>query len=236
MAGRGVMDEVPIIQNDRIKMLINGKWQPLIYPINRDRTFSGRSLVESFADAYQKEHNVDVGLIPCADGGTSISKWQDGEVLFDNAVFQASLAKRSSQIVGILWHQGENDCEDSLYPFYEERLLKMIKDLRAKLSLNDVPFIMGELGSFLSEREITPWLKNYPIINKILAKVAKENHMIGLVSAKDLKGKPDNLHFSTTALMEFGIRYYNEFKKLEKYIKADNSKKEVQEESEFSRL
>ena len=40
---------------------------------------------------YAKYFNEKVGLIPCADGGTSISEWLPGEVLFDNAKNQAKL-------------------------------------------------------------------------------------------------------------------------------------------------
>ena len=54
--------------------------------------------------------HVDVGLICCADGGTEPDQWQPGEPLFDHAVYQAKLAMRSSQITGVLWHQGESDC------------------------------------------------------------------------------------------------------------------------------
>ena len=60
-------------------------------------------------DEYAKYFNEYVGLIPCADGGTKLSQWMPGEILYDNAVNNAKLAQRTSEIVGILWHQGEND-------------------------------------------------------------------------------------------------------------------------------
>ena len=106
MAGRGFKEEVEKIRNSRLKVLRNGRWQNMYVPVNPDRPFSGVSLAESFADAYAKEHNVDVGLIPCADGGTSLDQWQVDGLLFSNAVYQAELASRTSTIAGILWHQG----------------------------------------------------------------------------------------------------------------------------------
>ncbi|MBQ2401175.1 MAG: hypothetical protein II311_04070, partial [Lachnospiraceae bacterium] len=33
-----------------------------------------------------------------------------GELLYDHAVMQSKLAQRTSEIAGILWHQGESDC------------------------------------------------------------------------------------------------------------------------------
>ena len=39
--------------------------------------------------------------------------------------------------------------------------------------------------------------------------------MTGFASAKGLGANPDNLHFSAPALREFGLRYYEQFLKLE---------------------
>lgn len=49
MAGRGFINEVPMICNERIQMLRNGKWQMMTEPINYDRPISGVSLAGSFA-------------------------------------------------------------------------------------------------------------------------------------------------------------------------------------------
>lgn len=65
MAGRGFFDEVQPINNERLKVLRNGRWQNMFSPVNPDRPFSGVCLAESFADIYSKEKDVDVGIIPC---------------------------------------------------------------------------------------------------------------------------------------------------------------------------
>ena len=114
MAGRGFFDDAePIDTNgDKIFVLRNGRWQVAFRPVNPDRRFSGTCLAESFAKAYSVDHpEVNVGLIPCADGGTTLEQWREGGLLFDNAVACARLAMRSSRLTGILWHQGESDCE-----------------------------------------------------------------------------------------------------------------------------
>ena len=72
MAGRGLLDEAETIDTAHIKILRNGRWQPMFRPINPDRPFSGVNLAESFAEQYAQTYGVDVGLIPCADGGTSL--------------------------------------------------------------------------------------------------------------------------------------------------------------------
>ncbi len=193
----------------------NGRWRPLYTPVNPDRASSGINLTESFADLYSREKSVDVGIIPCADGGTSLDQWVEGGLLFDHACYMAELASRTSTIVAVLWHQGESDCHDHLYHDYEKKLTKIIDAFRERLGLYDVPFILGGLGDFLANCTIAPECKNYPHINSALENIARNGQRIGFVSAIGLGSNPDNLHFSATALREFGVRYYTEFLKHE---------------------
>lgn len=228
MAGRGFKGEVEPIKNSRIKVLRNGRWQKMYVPVNPDRPFSGVSLAESFADAYAKEHDVDVGLIPCADGGTSLDQWAVGGLLFSNAIYQAELASRTSAIAGILWHQGETDCQDHLFARYEEKCTVILEAFREKLGAQDVPVLVGGLGDYLADRAEDPYLgRNYRSVNRALQKMAEKHGMYGFVSAEGLTSNPDNLHFCAKSLREFGLRYYQEFKKLENPDKVFPEKPEA---------
>lgn len=181
-------------------------------PINPDRSFSGVSLAESFAEAYAQKYGVDVGLICCADGGTSIDQWMPGSLLFDNAVYQAKLAARTSKIAGILWHQGESDCTAELYPQYREKLVTVIDGFRKELGLYSIPFVMGALGDYLAQFP----MEYFPEINAIMKDVAETSPMTGYVSAEGLSSNPDNLHFSAESLYTFGLRYFREYETLRK--------------------
>ena len=215
MGGRGFVNEVPKIINDKLYVLRNGRWRPMYIPVNPDRVTSGINLSESFADLYANEHNVDVGIIPCADGGTCLDQWQVGGLLFDHACYMAELASRTSTISAVLWHQGESDCTPERYPMYEEKLEIILDTFRKKLDLHDVPFLLGGLGDFLKNYSNIDILNNYVHVNESLKKLAQRKAMTGFVSAEGLGANPDNLHFSAAALREFGVRYYDEFKKLE---------------------
>ena len=194
----------------------NGRWWQKYYPINPDRVTSGINLTESFADLYSKEKNVQVGIIPCADGGTSLDQWCVGGLLFDHACYMAELASRTSTIAAVLWHQGESDCLDERWPLYEEKLSVIMEAFRKKLGLHDVPFLLGGLGDFLADCERLPHcVRNYKKVNAALKHYADTHDMTGFVSAEGLGANPDNLHFSAAALREFGVRYYEEFLKLE---------------------
>lgn len=215
MAGRGYKEEVEPIVSDKIKVLRNGRWQPMYVPVNCDRSFSGVCLAESFAEAYIKEHNTEVGLIPCADGGSSLEQWKEGGLLYEHAVCQAKLAQRTSTIVGVLWHQGESDCAPDKYPGYQEGFEQIMSAFRKELELYDVPFLVGGLGDFLKNYGADSSLGNYIHVNEALKQIAKDNEMTGFVSAEGLESNCDNLHFNSKSLREFGIRYYEEFLKLE---------------------
>ena len=97
-AGRGFFAEAKPLDNlgGRIKVQRNGLWVPMFRPVNPDRSDSGTSFSEDFAKEYATAHpDAEVGIIPCADGGTKISQWMPGEILFDNAVHCARLALRT---------------------------------------------------------------------------------------------------------------------------------------------
>ena len=216
MGGRGFKDEVEPIVNKSILVARNGRWRPMYVPVNPDRVTSGINLVESFADRYANEKQVEVGIIPCADGGSSLDQWAVGGLLFDHACYLAKLAQRTSTIAAVLWHQGESDCGIDRYPFYEEKFLKILDAFRDRLGLHDVPFLLGGLGDFLTEFPGSPVFgRDYKFINEALKSITTKRERVGFVSAEGLGSNPDKMHFSATALREFGVRYYNEFLKLE---------------------
>ena len=215
MAGRGFMNEAEPIENDRLFVLRNGRWRPMYRPVNPDRVFSGVNLAESFADLYSRDHDVKVGIIPCADGGTCLDQWRVGGLLFDHACYMAELASRTSTIAAVLWHQGESDSSDERYPLYRAKLEVILDAFRERLGLHDVPFILGGLGDDLILSEKAEKFKNYKKVNEALESLANDRQMTGFVSAVGLETNPDKIHFSSSALREFGFRYYREFLKLE---------------------
>ena len=178
-AGRGFLCEADPVDNcaGRLKILRNGLWVKMFRPVNPDRVTSGVCLAETFAKAYADRHpGVEVGIIPCADGGTTISQWQPGKTLFENAVHCARMAMRTSDIKGILWHQGEGDCSESKAPLYKERFFTMADSLRKALGSPDLPILVGGLGDFL------PMNANFGIVPRLTEKVrggkAKRNEAL----------------------------------------------------------
>ncbi|KKO89443.1 acetyl xylan esterase [Sphingobacterium sp. Ag1] len=209
MAGRGIQNSVPPIINESIKMLRNGRWQIMAEPLHNDRPMAGVGLASTFASSWYADHlGQEIGLIPCADGGTSLDDWQVGGVLFDHAVFQAKLAQRSSKLSGILWHQGENDSSAEQAAKYVEKFEVIVRELRNQSGAPEVPLIVGGLGDFLPNGLFGTHFRDYNMVNNALQEYAASHSNCHFVTAKGLTANEDQIHFNAPSLRKFGLRYY----------------------------
>lgn len=212
MAGRGFINEVAPIYNERIQMLRNGRWQMMTEPINYDRPVSGVSLAGSFADAWCCKNQDDIiGLIPCAEGGSSIDEWAIDKVLFRHAINEAKFAMQSSELVGVLWHQGESDSHNGNYRVYYEKLLLIIEALRKELNAPNIPVIIGGLPDFLGKEGFGKSCTEYTLINQELEKFAIEQDNCYFVTAEGLTSNPDGIHINAISQRKFGLRYFEAF-------------------------
>lgn len=212
MAGRGFVHEVPSIYNERIEMLRNGRWQMMTEPINYDRPVAGVSLAASFAEAWCRMNpDEKIGLIPCAEGGSSIDEWETEGVLFRHAVSEAKFAVENSELAGILWHQGESDSDSGKYKTYYEKLYRLVMDLREALNAADIPFIIGGLGDYLGKTAFGAGCIEYERINQELQRFAEENPCCYFVTAKGLTANPDGIHINAVSQRKFGLRYFEAY-------------------------
>ena len=76
-----------------------------------------------------------------------------GDYLFENALFQAKYAQKSSKLTAILWHQGESDNQPDRVAIYKERFYTVMSTMKRELGLpENFPVIMGELSHHISEQ------------------------------------------------------------------------------------
>ncbi|MHD0396528.1 sialate O-acetylesterase [Staphylococcus simulans] len=215
MAGRGFLNEVPAIINEHLFVLRNGRWQMMGEPIHADRHLAGVGLASAFAQAWSLDHPGEaIGLIPCAEGGSAISEWQPGSVLMRHALSNARFAQETSEIIGVLWHQGENDCNHDLYQVYEAQLKQVITHIREELDIPDVPFVIGGLDHLTNAQGLGRTLTQHEAINHILQTMPNEMPDTYFVSSTGLTMNPDGIHFNAPSLRRFGLRYYEVFKTL----------------------
>lgn len=230
MAGRGFINEVPMICNERILMLRNAGWQMMAEPINYDRPNAGIGLAGSFAAMWCMEHEGEqIGLIPCAEGGSSLDDWAVDKNLFKNAVIQAGFAMQDSELIGILWHQGESDSYGGGYQTYYKKLQVIIESLRKELNAFEVPLIIGGLGDFLGKNGFGLNCTEYELLNEQLLKFAREQENSCFVTAEGLTPNPDGIHMDAVSQRRFGVRYYEAFVKREHVLKPIENEMELLE-------
>lgn len=219
MAGRGKMTEADRRPVERVWMLNKqNRWVPAAHPVHFDKpAIAGVGLGIDFAKGMCREDpDVQIGLIPCAFGGTPLSRWSKGGDLYKSAVARAKVAMKDGTIKGMLWHQGESDSGTAeTATTYGQRLAKMIAALRAELERPDLPFVAGKLGEFYLRSGRSP---HAATVDAALADLPNQVERAACASAEGLDHKGDQVHFSAEAMRQLGKRYAAEMIRLLKDI------------------
>ena len=210
MAGRGYLQGASLLDHPDILMFRDGKWQQAHEPVHQDRSFAEAGLCMSFADTLRQDGR-QIGVIPCAMGGSALDEWKPGDELFENACRQTEQAVQEGAVLkGFLWHQGEADSEVlETAETYCERFLAMISEMRRRLHGEGLPVVLGELGEYLENREGSPYWKE---VNAQIHQIADGRRGFAVVSSEGLKDRGDILHFDTPSLRIFGVRYAQAWK------------------------
>ena len=206
MAGRGDINSVEKIDDDRIFMMRNLEWTKMVEPIFTDKPEAGTGPASAFAKAYVETYNEKLGLIPAAVGGTSLADWAVGGNLYNNAVTMAKKALEDADIIAILWHQGESDTGTS---GYGQKLTTIITSLYEELGLSTetVPFITGELFEQGPASEKRDFIATPGSVNNALSKI-KRFDLYAVVSGKGLRHKGDRAHLDAPSTRVLGYRYF----------------------------
>ena len=208
MAGRGFLNATNRVPAERVaKLDRNDRWVPGEEPIHFDKPSAGAGPAASFARAVADRHpGVEIGLVPCAVGGSALAEWMPGAPLYAEAVRRAKIAQKDGTVRAILWHQGESDADRGpLEASYVERLAEMVAALRAELGLAaaDAPFLFGEIGDFPG----SPYRDGNRSFNAVLPAATNAIPNARLVPAADLRSNPDRIHFDTPSQRTLGLRY-----------------------------
>lgn len=99
-----------------------------------------------FANAVLKRNPGlgEIGLVPCAVGGTKISQWVRGTELYNRMLTRARAAVSDGGGVfrALLWYQGESDtASNDDASMYKSRLVQFISDFRSDLQAPSLPVI-----------------------------------------------------------------------------------------------
>ncbi len=206
MAGRGLLEDVEPIRDERIRVFRDGRWAIAEEPLHHDRPTAGIGLAMSFARAVLAAGpDREIGLVPRAVGSTPLERWMPGADLYEGALAAAREVAPDGTIKAVLWHQGEHDSKSEAdASSYTRRFSAMVATLREQLDAPSLPVILGELGAYLSKR---PDFPHYRTVNAELRKIPDALPRSAFVSAEGLTDKGDDLHYDARSLRIFGERY-----------------------------
>lgn len=220
MAGRGKIEGIDTIVHPRVYMLNQDtNWVLAKNPIHFDKpNYVGTGLGLSFGQRMaEQDTNVTIGLIPCAKGGSSIDTWFTGSFHegtnsypYDEAISRIKKGMNRGVIKGVLWHQGESNCNTKDIQVYKEKFLAFKDSLERDLGLQNVPIVIGEIGKFYYEKETLA-----KDLNDKLNEISLENNCIGLAKSDSLNHKGDKIHFNSESYRKLGLRYADEMIKIQ---------------------
>lgn len=198
MSGRAAITDAEKEIPARTLLLNAGNnWEPATHPLNQYSTIRKDLKIQKLGPSYQfaksmaeASPGVSLGLIVNARGGSRIKEWEKGAKFYQDAVKRALIAKKSGQLKGIIWHQGESDQGDKEYL---GKLEQLIKDLRNDLGDPSLPFVAGQIN-------------NVPLINDQIAELPKKVKNTAFASSEGLKAS-DRWHFDTASANLLGKRY-----------------------------
>jgi len=217
MAGRGIVEAEDTISDKRI-FSINKDGQIIIakeplhfYEPERIGLDCGLSFAKTLITKIPD--SITILIIPTAVGGSSIRQWLGDSTyrnvkLFSNFLSKVEIAKQNGVIKGILWHQGESDANEKDIPLHKQRLRALFSKFRSAIGNNELPVLLGELGSFSENPE------NFNLINKAIHEYAAEDKNSSVISTKDLKDKGDHLHFDSKGQRTMGNRFAEAYLKM----------------------
>lgn len=169
----------------------------------------GAGLGVPFAKALSEAVHVPIGLIPCAQGGTSIDQWspalkdQGGESLYGAMYRRFQTA--GGRVRGVLWYQGESETgTDKRAHAYEKKLTQFIEAVRRDFDDPQLPFYMVQLSRTVSPRPPDRWM----YVRELQRRMGRQLTGVSTVAAIDLD-LDDKIHIGTTGLKRLGRRLAN---------------------------
>ena len=221
MAGRGITDARSEPNNPNL-WVINAKsqWVPAHDPLHFDKpTMVGVGPGLAFAEKWlELNPGTNLGLVPCAVGGSSVDDWlpgarhaQTGIFPYDAMLQRVKEAQKHGKIKAILWHQGESDSSPEKSRTYEKKLEALFTRLRGDLHARKTPILIGTLGDFFVEKN-----PNASQINQIITNFPRSHRNVYAVSSAGLVHKGDTTHFDTPSARALGIRYAEKLWEIQK--------------------
>ncbi len=218
MSGRSTLDELTRAEratDPAITLYGNdGRWRLAAEPLDTadgqvDEVSADRQAAVGpgmfFARAMRAHRRAALGLLPCAKGGVTISRWQpsDGrDTLYGSCLARVAEAQRP--VAGILWYQGESDAErpGEQADQWPRRFRELVIRWRADLGRSDMPVVFVQLSD--RPKHNRDRFPSWERVQQLQAGFSMP--CVAVVKAAGLAKEPDELHLATAGQRELGKR------------------------------
>ncbi|CAB4266309.1 unnamed protein product [Prunus armeniaca] len=180
------------------------KWvearEPLHADIDAKKTNGigpGMAFAKAILVANRSGASGEIGLVPCAVGGTNITQWTRGSFLYNQMIRRAKAAlNNGGTIRALLWYQGESDTANRKdAKSYKNRVETFFGDVRLDLQSPALPIIQVALASG-EEAAFVETVRE--------AQLGVDFLNVRTVDAKGLPLETDGLHLTTPAQVRLG--------------------------------
>lgn len=173
-----------------------------------DQRLQGTGLGLAFGKALSSQLGVPIGLIPCAQGATTLEEWDPaGRDDPLDSLYGALLSRVQAcggRVAGLLWYQGESEALSGSWSTYEERTEALFAALRADLQAPGLPIVMVQLGRYVADEQAA-LVDGWNQVRDAQRRLAARLPGVRLVAAIDLD-LDDPIHISTSGLKQLGVR------------------------------
>lgn len=174
MSGAGALSELPTFARANRVWTFRNNWtwrcpsfEPVDDPEGQIDTVSldtpgWASNNMAFADELARlRPGKQIGLVPCAKGGSSITAWQRStsrSTLYGSMLARALKAAEAGAISGLVHNNGEEDARTLANATgYADMFLQMVSDFRADIGIPNLPVICTEIGPTTQIAERPYW-------------------------------------------------------------------------------
>ncbi|MBI1343311.1 MAG: sialate O-acetylesterase [Terrimonas sp.] len=190
-------------------------WVMATNPLNRYSSVRKELKMQKLGPAYAFAESMvanrkgnEIGLVVNARGGTQIVQWLPGTTLYREAVRQTQKALQYGKLKGVIWHQGEGDCDSIRVGLYLGRLEMIINGIRETFDDPNLPFIAGQLFE-TDERHG---------FNQMILQLPGFIQHTGVALSTGTRTM-EGTHFDSESAMLLGQRYAGEMKKIQGLLK-----------------
>lgn len=183
------------------------------HSVNRETANPAHSPYLHFARLLKQQLGYPIGLIQTALGGSALREWnptenEDAE-LYHNMLH--CIERVGGTVKGVLWYQGESDCDPTLAGTYAERFEATVEAWRARLKQPDLDILTVQLNRFypqIAEPLSDAQQRGWSIVREAQRQAAHTLSHVAVVPALDLP-LSDLIHTSPSGNMQLGERMAN---------------------------